>query len=497
MLWTDKVKKILKKYWKYDSLKEKQIQVINELLLGNDVIGLLPTGYGKSMCYILPALITKKVIFIISPLISLMDDQKNKLIKMNIPVASLNGNNRNRDIEYKEIIDGKIKIVYMTPEYLTENNGLELANILMENNMLGYLAIDESHCLSSWGHDFRPNYLKIKDFRELYPLIPILAVTATARERVVNEISNFLKLKNPKIIRANFDRPNLYLKCIEMPKEKKKLIPEWKIIKNYINKYSNEKIIVYINNRNDTEKISQAINLNISDCSSAYHAGLSKENREEIQNKFNEGTSKVIISTIAFGMGIDQVVKCVLIFGCPSSIEEYYQEIGRGGRDGLPCETVLYYKDFGKKKYMIKKENNNLVANKLDNLYKVKDYFEISTCRRRYILEYFGMNKNYFLSNSFTCNNCDNCKNNNLVDITEKVYEHLIENKPMIKEYKEHLYKYSKLLNIFIHWKKIINFNNYSLKDIPNNMLIKLPIQKIEDNFDKEDIFDKFNKYIL
>ena len=350
MLWTDKVKKILKKYWKYDSLKEKQIQVINELLLGNDVIGLLPTGYGKSMCYILPALITKKVIFIISPLISLMDDQKDKLIKMNIPVASLNGNNRNRDIEYKEIIDGKIKIVYMTPEYLTDNNGLELAQLLTDNNMLGYLAIDESHCLSSWGHDFRPNYLKIKNFRDLFPLIPILAVTATARERVVSEISNFLKLQNPKIIRANFDRPNLFLKCIEMPKEKKKLMPEWKIIKNYINKYPNEKIIVYINNRNDTEKISNSINLNINNCSNAYHAGLSKDDREEIQNNFNEGKIKIIISTIAFGMGIDQVVKCVLIFGCPSSIEEYYQEIGRGGRDGLPCETVLYYKDFGKKK---------------------------------------------------------------------------------------------------------------------------------------------------
>jgi superfamily II DNA helicase RecQ len=125
-------------------------------------------------------------------------------------------------------------------------------------------------------------------------------------------------------------------------------MPEWKIIKNYINKYPNEKIIVYINNRNDTEKISNSINLNINNCSNAYHAGLSKDDREEIQNNFNEGKIKIIISTIAFGMGIDQVVKCVLIFGCPSSIEEYYQEIGRGGRDGLPCETVLYYKDFGK-----------------------------------------------------------------------------------------------------------------------------------------------------
>jgi superfamily II DNA helicase RecQ len=266
---------------------------------------------------------------------------------------------------------------------------------------------------------------------------------------------------------------------------------EWKIIKNYIDKYPNEKIIVYINNRLDTEKIADAINLNISNCCDAYHAGLSKINRQNIQNNFIEGRIKIIISTIAFGMGIDQVVKCILIFGCPSSIEEYYQQIGRGGRDGLPCETVLYYKDYSKKKFMIQKENNSLVPHKLENLYNVKDYFEINTCRRRFILEYFGMNKNYFLANSFTCNNCDNCKNKNLTDITEEVYDHLINNKPIIEEYKQELYKYNKLLNIFIHWKKIIKFNNYGLKDIPSSMIIKLPIPKIE-----IDLIDKYEKMI-
>ena len=196
MLWTDKAKKILQKYWGFSELKDKQINVINELLLGNDVIGLLPTGYGKSMCYLIPPLVTKKAILIISPLISLMDDQKEKLTKMNIPVSALHGNNKDKDREIFEIIDGNIKIIYMSPEYLVKGDGLELAKSLIESNLLGFLAVDEAHCVSVWGHDFRPEYLKIREFRNLYPNIPILAVTATATKLVTSEITNFLNLQN-------------------------------------------------------------------------------------------------------------------------------------------------------------------------------------------------------------------------------------------------------------------------------------------------------------
>jgi superfamily II DNA helicase RecQ len=166
MDWTVKAKKILQKYWGFSTLKEKQVEVINELLLGNDVIGLLPTGYGKSMCYLLPPLLTKKAIIIISPLISLMDDQKDKLLKMNIGVSALHGNNKRKDQELFEIIDGQIKIIYMSPEYLIKGDGLELVNSMIEAKILGYLAIDEAHCISVWGHDFRPEYLKINTFRE-------------------------------------------------------------------------------------------------------------------------------------------------------------------------------------------------------------------------------------------------------------------------------------------------------------------------------------------
>ena len=162
----EKVNDILKKYWNIENLKDKQHELISHYLSGNDVVGLLPTGYGKSMCYLLPPLITDKVIFIISPLISLMEDQKEKLITMNIPVATLHGNNLKKDSEIFKIIDGEINIVYMSPEYLIRGEGFELANTLMETNRLGYFAIDESHCISSWGHDFRSDYMKLHKFRK-------------------------------------------------------------------------------------------------------------------------------------------------------------------------------------------------------------------------------------------------------------------------------------------------------------------------------------------
>jgi len=261
MLWTDKAKKILEKYWGFSTLKDKQVEVINELLLGNDVIGLLPTGYGKSMCYLIPPLVTKKAIIIISPLISLMDDQKDKLIKMNIPVSALHGNNKNKDKEIFEIIDGKIKIIYMSPEYLIKGDGIELMDSLVQNKLIGFLAIDEAHCISVWGHDFRPEYMKIKSLREKYPQVPILAVTATATNKVAEEISVNLNLNNPSVILANFDRPNLYLKCInygeykqntkikeKKPRRKKGELPPEKDLTDISDEIDIELFINYIYN---------------------------------------------------------------------------------------------------------------------------------------------------------------------------------------------------------------------------------------------------------
>jgi RecQ family ATP-dependent DNA helicase len=481
--WTQKAKKILLKHWKFDSLKDKQFDVINGILAGKDVVALLPTGYGKSLCYLLLPLLMNKTLFIISPLISLMEDQKNKLISMGIPVSVLHHNNENKKTEIEEIIKGKIKIVYMSPEY-SIGGGLKLATDLNDNNQLGYLAIDESHCMSSWGHDFRPTYLKLIEYRNLFPHIPILAVTATAKTKVIDEITKALKLNNPEIVRGNFDRPNLYIECKSIDKilvkNKPKQKPYDSIIIEYINKYKDfmpsERIIVYVISRRETEEISTKLNnFYGTQISNSYHAGLSKNEREKIQNDFINNDCNVIISTVAFGMGIDQIVKCVLIFGCPSSIEEYYQQIGRGGRDGLPCETVFYF-DASKqmmKKKMIEKESNNM--NKIENLSKIKEYFNTKKCRRQYILEYFefGPNENYFHQNGFTCKNCDNCINYELIDITEHIWDYYINNNKTNKKI-DLIINELKLKNILIDWKTLIELNNYSIETLPELMKIKI-----------------------
>jgi len=429
MLWIDKAKKILLKYWNIDQLKNKQYEVINNILLNHDVIGLLPTGYGKSICYLLPPLLTKKTMIIISPLIALMEDQKEKLINMGILVSALHSNNSNKDNEIIEILEGKIKIVYMSPEYIMKGEGLNIIHKLNDDKLLGYIAIDESHCLSSWGHDFRPQYLQLKLLKKNFPKIPIMAVTATANNYVVNDIINNLELVNPYIVRANFDRPNLYLECLSIPKLLRKKMSYDEIIRNYINKYRNEKIIVYVNSRKKTEEISEALNsFYNSNISNFYHAGLNKNNRNTIQTNFSNGTFKIIISTIAFGMGIDQIVKCVLVIGSPSSIEEYYQQIGRGGRDGKYCHTVLYLDlqnyNFEKKRILDETTDVKLKRKKMENIEKLKEYFETNKCRRLFILEYLGLSNTYFDENGFYCNNCDNCKNNELIDITNNIWNY-------------------------------------------------------------------------
>lgn len=523
MLWTDKVKKYLKKYWKISSLKEKQIEVINELLLGNDVIGLLPTGYGKSLCYLLPPLITKKTIFIISPLISLMDEQKDKLIKMNISCAALHGNNKNKDQEIFKIMDGEIKIVYMSPEYLIKSDGLDLAKTLINDNKLGFFAVDESHCISAWGQDFRPEYTKIKTFRELFPQIPIIAVTATATDAVCDDITKLLTLNNPSIVRASFDRPNLYIKVLmEQSKRGNKLkIPQKQLIKEqllsqFVKKYPNEKIIVYTNSRKNSEELAIGLNKLINNCCQAYHAGLPKEQREQIQTKFIDGEIKVIISTIAFGMGIDQIVRAVIIFGSPSSIEEYYQQIGRGGRDGKPCETILYfdYSNLIIAKHMlrdIKMKWPMLYKAKLNNLDKVGRFAYLNTCRRKYILEHFNESCNFF-----TCGNCDNCCEQEHDDMTDKFWPIIMRSNTNLlgiiseirNKYLTHVSELDKnnkdkiidldLLEPIEKWKKYIIKNKITLNNLPELLKIKIPskfIKKVENKLEKKTFEDKIDTY--
>ena len=539
-LWDKKKKKVrkkLKKYWGYSSLKPKQIEIISNFVNGKDVIGLLPTGYGKSMCYLVPPLITKKTIFIISPLISLMDDQKEKLLDKGIPVSALHGNNSRKDKEVFDIIDGKIHIVYMSPEYLINGDGLELAKTLYKDNRLGYLAIDESHCISIWGHDFRKSYIKLYKFRKKFPTIPILAVTATATRIVVEDIAKQLRLKDQLLIHANFDRPNLYIKCVNVFNEnlkkvgkkyclngalhilnkkdickKCKINPEthnytdeefkelrnnkkrkyitkitrMELMKKYLDKYDGSKIIIYTTSRKDTVAIAEEINNKVKGSSLAYHAGMSKKMREIIQNKFSSGKVNIIVSTIAFGMGIDQIVRCVLIFGSSSSIEEYYQQIGRAGRDGDPAETILFYEDqqLKVKIEMVKKEScsKKLKDIKIENLNNMRKLCFYKGCRRRFILDYFKERTPKF----FCCNNCDNCCERDLIDFTDKIWKVLYNDEKVenLFDFKEiELLVNNKLFwgtkkftitNELKFWKGLIEFKKYKLDTIPEKLKLKL-----------------------
>ena len=532
MLWTEKAAKILEKYWGFSTLKEKQVEVINELLLGNDVIGLLPTGYGKSMCYLIPPLVTKKAIIIISPLISLMDDQKDKLIKMNIPVSALHGNNKNKDRELFEIIDGKIKIIYMSPEYLIKGDGIELIDSLIHNNLLGFLAIDEAHCISVWGHDFRPEYMKIKTIREKYPQIPILAVTATATNKVAEEISVNLNLNNPSVVLANFDRPNLYLTCInyathkqnipkvKAPRRKKGEPPPEKdltdisdeidieLLKPYFEKYKNDKIIIYTNSRVTSVNLSNVINKMYQNkrISESYHAGMSKSLREQVQAKFANSDIKIMVSTIAFGMGVDFIIRCVIIIGASSSIEEYWQQIGRAGRDNLDAETIVFFQPQSIiiARSLLEKEysKTSIVGlNKKYNLNSMQKYFYLTTCRRRYVLNHFNQPPKFF-----TCDKCDNCCERELIDITGIVWAYIFNHSPKleknqnleifqveyIKEKLKNTYKpfqkntsgidiFKELRADLVNWKKYVIKKQFTYDTLPFNLRIRIPLPNLPD----------------
>jgi RecQ family ATP-dependent DNA helicase len=456
---------------------------------------------------------------------------------MNIGVSALHGNNKNKDQEIFEIIDGRIKIIYMSPEYLINGDGLELVNSMNQNNLLGYLAIDEAHCISVWGHDFRPHYLQIKVFREKYPTIPILAVTATATSVVVEEIASHLNLTDPKIITANFDRPNLYLKCIEYkrakvvkPKKKKGDIIEnnekdknsiddeinLELLKPYFEKYEKDKIIIYTNSRQMSLNLSNEINKTYGKISEAYHAGMSKGLREQVQTKFANGDIKIMVSTIAFGMGVDQTVRAVIIIGASSSIEEYWQQIGRAGRDNLPAETIVYFqfKSLAIAESQLKEIKNPFVKqNRANNINSMKRYFYLNTCRRKYVLSHFNQPPKFF-----TCNNCDNCCEKVLTDITSVVWNfcfkkelHISDlNKSEIEFLKRELKnkKFNMLNNVFLEmdlftWKSYVLKKNYTYDNLPYNLRIRIYFKDIYNKYignqyevPEKDIYDKLeDKY--
>jgi len=394
---------LIKKYYGYDSLKKEQYDIINNIIDGRDVCAVLSTSYGKSMCYQIPFLYTRKCVLVISPLIALMDDQTRQLNDSNIPVCNLNSSNTDRSNSISAILKGENKIIYTTPEYITRN--LVLLEKLYNNDALCLIAIDESHCISNWGNDFRPDYQKLSYIRNIAPGIPMLALTATATKKIQDDICGILQLHNPLVIVGDLDRPNLYISISKRTPDtfSNDVVP-------LLKKYRGKKILIYCRTIKETDNLTIKINnLQMSGikCDS-YHASRPIELREACQRGFTNGDINCVVATIAFGMGINiNNIRLLIHYNCPGDIEEYYQEIGRAGRDGLKSECHMF---FSHKDFIINKYFNSNIKNPQFRFYKDNELKKIQnltcslSCRRYMLLKHF--NTKY---NILNCNNCDIC----------------------------------------------------------------------------------------
>lgn len=389
---------LLKKYFGYDSFRPLQKEIIERVLMGEDSLVLMPTGGGKSLCFQLPALILEGTAIVISPLISLMKDQVDSLTANGIAADFINSSLNQAKIN--EVMNransGKLKILYIAPERLSVPGFEDFLHTLCIN----VIAIDEAHCISQWGHDFRPDYRNLTVLRQNFPDIPIIALTATATEDVREDIVKQLSLKNPKMFISSFNRPNLSYEVA--PKK-----DSFASILDLVREYKNSSVIIYCFSRNDTETMVDKLNSRGLKAL-AYHAGLNAKTRKENQEKFIKDEVNIIVATIAFGMGIDKPdVRLVIHHSLPKSIEGYYQETGRAGRDGLPARCVLFfsYADKFKQDYFINNIKDDDEREKAqENLSQVLNYGNLYSCRRKFLLNYF--NENYQKEN---CGNCDKC----------------------------------------------------------------------------------------
>lgn len=388
----------LKSYFGYDSFRPLQEEIIKHVLAQKDSLILMPTGGGKSICYQLPAMLMEGTAIVISPLISLMKDQVDALLANGIPAGALNSTNNeveNANIR-RECLMGKIKLLYVSPERL-----LAELDYLLQDIQISMFAVDEAHCISQWGHDFRPEYTQMGALRKKFPKTPIIALTATADKITRNDILQQLSLKDPKVFISSFDRPNLSLTVKRGYQKKEKS----KAILNFINERPNQCGIIYCMSRSKTETMAKMLNEN-GIKTAIYHAGLSNKEREKSQNDFIHDKVQVVCATIAFGMGIDKSnVRWVIHSNLPKSIESYYQEIGRAGRDGMNSDTLLFY-SLGDLIMLSKfaHESNQQEIN-LEKLNRMQQYAEADICRRRILLSYFGE------TTDKDCGNCDVCKN--------------------------------------------------------------------------------------
>lgn len=384
----------LKEYFGYEKFRPLQKKIINAVFEGRDNLVIMPTGGGKSICYQLPAILLSEITLVISPLIALMKDQVDGLNANGVPAAYLNSSQEEADKQaiFQKIENKEIKLLYVAPE------SLQLVDRFLVDGKVDLIAIDEAHCISSWGHDFRPAYTQLGYLKNRFPSTPILALTATADKATRNDICKQLNIPKAEKHIASFDRKNLSL-------EVKPGIKRFEQITQFLKNRQNESGIIYCLSRKTTEELASKLKTK-GFKAEAYHAGIDHLNRSQIQDDFINDEKQIICATIAFGMGIDKSnIRWVIHYNMPKNLEGYYQEIGRAGRDGLPSDTLLFhsYADVVQlQKFASNAKNEEVQLAKLD---RMKQYSEAFSCRRKILLSYFGE----YLAED--CGNCDICRN--------------------------------------------------------------------------------------
>lgn len=389
---------ILKTFYGYSAFRPGQWEVIDAATSGRDVLVIMPTGGGKSMCYQLPALMAEGCAVVVSPLIALMEDQTAALLANNIPAAAIHSGHDEADNRraIEAALAGKLKLIYVSPERLLADFDTWVTRL-----PLSLVAIDEAHCISQWGHDFRPVYTQLAAIKQRLPSVPVMALTATADRDTRSDIAAQLGLVNPLMWLGSFNRPNLSLTVIHAADKARRIATVERLIKQF----PSDTGIVYTLSREGAEKFAETL-IRKGYRVAVYHAGMDADERERSRRAFSDGDVQAVCATIAFGMGIDKSnIRWVVHNNIPGTIESYYQEIGRAGRDGLPSRTILFHslQDLIMRRKFAEESGRSLVA--LDKLQRIKDYAEATVCRRRVLLSYFGeaMDRD--------CGNCDVCLN--------------------------------------------------------------------------------------